>query len=493
MSSSATVADAPQRGFFGHPRGLSTLFFTEMWERFSYYGMRAILAMYLYTAASEGGLGLPEQTATSVVAAYGASVYMTGVAGGWLADRLLGARNSIFYGGLLIMFGHICMALPVGAVTVFLGMVLIIVGTGLLKPNLSKIVGDLYSEHDTRRDAGFSIFYMGINVGSFFGQIITAYLGENINWHLGFGAAAVGMALGLTQYVLGKRNLGTAGLYPSNPLPAEHKGRVVGRFVAIAAAFVVVIGGLGVTGVLGIEGLVNLVTVIAAVLPVIYFAAMLGSKQITSVERQRLVAYIPLFLATALFFLLFEQQATALVVVTDKQTTTELFGFGFPVGWFQSVNPLAIIILAPMFAALWVKLGERQPSTPMKFVGGLAFVGISYLWVVLSAQFLDSSGKHNALMIALVFVIMTVGELLLSPVGLSVTTKLAPKVFASQTMGLYFLAPALGQGLGAQVVKFYSEENQNLYFGLIGVLTIACAALLALGAKSIKKYMHGVN
>ncbi|WP_460959406.1 peptide MFS transporter [Parasphingorhabdus pacifica] len=486
------ITDASQRRFFGHPRGLSTLFFTEMWERFSYYGMRAILALYLYTAIREGGLGLPEATATSLVAAYGASVYLTGIAGGWLADRLLGARRSVLAGGVLIMCGHISMAIPGGLATVGLGLVLIIAGTGLLKPNVSKMVGDLYAENDTRRDAGFSLFYMGINVGAFTGQIITAFLQSEIGFHYGFGAAAIGMAFGLVQYVLGGRYLGDAGLKPANPIPDEDRGRVLGRVVAIAVGFVVVLGGLVVSGVIGIAGLVNLVTLISAVLPIVYFTVMLRSRQITGVERDRLIAYIPLFLATALFFLLFEQQATSLVVVTDAQTSREVLGWEFPVGWFQSVNPLAIIVLAPAFALLWLKMGQRQPSTPMKFVGGLLFVALSFLWIVLSGQFLGADGKHGAMMIALVFVIMTMGELMLSPVGLSVTTKLAPKAFASQTMGLYFLAPALGQGIGAQVVKLYSQENQNMYFGVIGLITIGFAVLLAVGSKRIKPLMHDV-
>lgn len=490
--SDSTVADAPQRGFFGHPRGLQTLFFTEMWERFSYYGMRAILALFLASEVSQGGLGLDEATATSVVAAYGASVYLTGVVGGWLADRLFGSRRAVFYGGLIIMFGHIAMALPGGAVTVFLGIVLIIAGSGLLKPNISKMVGSLYSDTDTRRDAGFSLFYMGINVGSLVGQIVTGYLGENVDWHLGFGAAAVGMAFGLTQYVLGGRNLGSAGAAPDNPLPAENKAPVVWRVVLIVAAFVIVLGGLGMTGLIGLEGLVNIVTVIAMVLPIVYFTVMLSSRQITSVERQRLVAYIPLFLATALFFLLFEQQATTLVFVAAEQTDTQILGMNFPVAWFQSVNPFVIIILAPVFALLWTKLGDRQPGTPMKFVGGLVFIGISFLWVVLAGNLVDANGNINPLMLAAVFLIMTIGELMLSPVGMSVTTKLAPKVFASQTMGLYFLAPALGQGLGAQVVKLYSPDNQQVYFGVIGLAVIACGLLLAVAARWIKRYMHGV-
>ncbi|MFR9731629.1 peptide MFS transporter [Saccharopolyspora sp. MS10] len=490
--SNPTVADAPQRGFFGHPRALSTLFFTEMWERFSYYAMRGILALYLYTAVVDGGLGLPETTATSLVSAYGASVYLTGVAGGWLADRLFGARRAVFWGGVLIMFGHIAMAVPGGLATTGIGLVLIIAGTGLLKPNVSKMVGDLYTEQDQRRDSGFSIFYMGINLGGFAGPLIAGLLQSEIGFHWGFGAAAVGMALGLVQYVLGKGNLSSLSEVPANPLPAEHKSGVLGRAGGIAAVFVIGVIALLGTGVIGLGGLVNLVSVISAVLPIVYFAVMLSSKQITRVERDRLVAYIPLFLATALFFLLFEQQASTLVIVTDMQTSNQIFGWEFPVSWFQSVNSFTIIVLAPVFAALWLKLGDRQPSTAMKFVGGLVIVGLGFLWVVLSGFVTNSEGKQFALMVALVFVILTIGELMLSPVGLSVTTKLAPAVFASQTMGLYFLAPAMGQGIGAQVVKLYDQDNQTLYFGVIGLATIVCGGLLALSSSKIKKLMHGV-
>nr|WP_093422801.1 peptide MFS transporter [Saccharopolyspora flava] len=492
MVSTPTVADAPQKGFFGHPRGLLTLFFTEMWERFSYYGMRAILAYYLYYAVSEGGLGIPESTALSVVGVYGASVYMTGVLGGWLADRIMGAQKAVLYGGVIIMLGHIGLALPGGMTTVLIGLVLLVIGTGLLKPNVSGLVGTLYSADDNRRDAGFSIYYMGINLGAFVAPFVVGTLGEKVSWHLGFGVAAVGMALGLIQYVVGQKHLGSGGREPVNPLPAEHKGRVLGRAGGIALVFVLVLVGLSVSGVMGLDGLVNLISIISAVLPIAYFAVMLSSKEITKVERDRLIAYIPLFLATALFFLLFEQQPNTLANLAEADTDLNVLGFAIPASWFQSVNPLTIIILAPVMATLWMKLGSRQPSTPQKFVGGLFFVAVSFLWVVLSKFVAGDDGKHLPIMLALVFVIMTVGELMLSPVGLSATTKLAPKVFASQMMGLYWLAPAMGQGLGAQVVKMYSVDNQQMYFAIIGVATIACAGLLLLSARSIKRYMHGV-
>jgi proton-dependent oligopeptide transporter, POT family len=487
------VADTPQRGFFGHPRGLSTLFFTEMWERFSYYGMRAILAMYMYHAVTEGGLGLPESTAKSVVSVYGASVYMTGIAGGWLADRLIGAQRAVLYGGVLIMFGHIAMAVPGGAPTLAIGLILIIIGTGLLKPNVSSLVGTLYSDDDARRDAGFSLYYMGINLGGFLAPLVVGWLQVNIGWHVGFGAAAVGMALGLIQYTMGRKNLGASSDVPVNPLPAERRRGVLTRVSAVVVAAVLVIAVPLAIGAIGMDTVVNVLSLLPAALSVVYFAVMFRSKDITAVERSRLRAYIPLFLSTALFFMLFEQQATTLTSVADKQTDLEVLGFSIPAAWFQSVNPVAILVLAPLFALLWLKLGDRQPSTPAKFVGGLAFVGVAYLWVVLSVQFANAQGLINPIMLALVFVLMTIGELMLSPVGLSATTKLAPKSFVNQTMGLYWLGVAAGQGMGALVVGLQTDENLSAYFGINGLVAIACAVLLGIGVRSIKAHMHGVR
>ncbi|WP_019854469.1 oligopeptide:H+ symporter [Actinopolyspora mortivallis] len=488
----STVTNDPRgKGFLGQPPGLSTLFFTEMWERFSYYGMRAILALYLYTAVAEGGLGLDKNTiAVPLVLAYGSSVYLTGVAGGWLADRVLGSQRAIFYGGVLIMFGHVAMAAPGGLTALGVGLGLITIGSGLLKPNVSNVVGGLYDKEDTRRDAGFSIFYTGINLGAFISQILTPALQTGIGFHWGFGAAAVGMALGLVQYVLGRGRLGEAGRQPVNPLPADRRNTILTRVTLITVLILVVLGGT--VFLWGIPGLINTITGISMVLPVAYFVVMFRSNQITRTERDRLIAYIPLFLATAVFFLLFEQQAATLVVVTDFQTDTTVFGHEFPVGWFQSINPLSIIILAPLFAVMWTKLGPRQPSTPGKFVGGLVFVGLAFLWVVFSSLFTNEEGLLNPFMIGFVFVLLTIGELMLSPVGLSATTKLAPEAFSSQTMGLYFLAPALGQGVAAQVTKLYSDQHQNLYFGGVGLVTVFLGVLLALMVPLIKKYMHGV-
>jgi POT family proton-dependent oligopeptide transporter len=491
--SATSATSAPQRGFFGHPRGLSTLFFTELWERFSYYGMKAILAYYLYYSVSQGGLGVDKSAALSLVAIYGSSVYMSGVAGGWLADRVFGSQRAVLYGGVLIMLGHIALALPIGLAGVYAGLILIVLGTGLLKPNVSNIVGGLYEEHDPRRDAGFSIFYMGVNLGAFVAPLVCGFLGQEINWHLGFGAAAVGMAFGLVQYQLGRKNLGEASDRPANPLPDEHRGRVLGRIGGIAAGVVAVLVVLIVAGVLSGEGVVNLLSVVSVVLPVIYFVVMLRSPKTEPVERTRLIAYIPLFTAAVIFWLLFEQTSTVIAAFADTSVRTSILGVDFPPSFFQSINPVMIIVFAPVFAVLWTKLGTRQPATPRKFSGGLLFIGLSFLVAMAASQAGGPDDKVSPLWLVLVFFVMTCGELLLSPVGLSATTKLAPRAFAAQTMGLFFLSSAAGQGIGAQVVKLYSDDAAVVYFGVLGAIAIGLGALLLVFSPKIKELMLGVD
>ncbi|GGP67176.1 peptide MFS transporter [Saccharothrix coeruleofusca] len=491
MSATSAVT-APRRGFFGHPRGLSTLFFTELWERFSYYGMKAILAYYLYRSTAEGALGLDKSFALSLVAIYGAAVYMSGIAGGWLADRVLGGQRAVFHGGVLIMLGHVALAMPIGVAGVYTGLILIVLGTGLLKPNISTVVGGLYAESDPRRDSGFTIFYMGINLGGFLAPLVCGFLGENYDWHLGFGAAAVGMALGLVQYRFGRRYLGGSAMNPPNPLPVAERGRVLGRITAITLAAVAAVVLLLVTGVLGAEGVINLISVASVALPVCYFAVMLRSRKTTSVERSRLVAYIPLFVAAVMFWLLFEQSATVIAAFADTRVDTRFLGLEFPPSFVQSINPVMIIVIAPLFALLWTRLGSRQPATPRKFAYSLLLVGLSFLLMMVASQG-DPAVRVGFLWLVAMYLVMTCGELLLSPVGLSVTTKLAPRAFASQTMGLWFLASAAGQGIGAVVVRFYSDENAVTYFGVLGGVAIALGVLLAVSTGRIRKLMHGVG
>ncbi|GDY28639.1 peptide MFS transporter [Gandjariella thermophila] len=493
MTATASTPTAPQKGFFGHPRGLSTLFFTEMWERLSYYGMKSILLYYMYDQVVKGGLGIPSGTAKALVAVYGAALYMSGIVGGWVADRLLGSRRSILYGGILIMFAHICLAVPAGRGALYASMVLLVLGTGLLKTNISNTVGGLYDKQDTRRDAGFSIFYMGVNTGAFLAPFIVGTLGQKVNYHAGFSVAAVGMAIGLIQYVLGQRHLGDAGRLPTNPLtPAER-----GRFSLIAgagvAALVVLVVVLAVTGVLTADLVINVITALSVLVPLGYFAVMLRSGRTTAVERSRVVAYIPLFVASVAFWFIQEQGASVLAQYADQRTDLNAFGFAIPSSWFQSVNPVVIIVLAPAFAALWMKLGTRQPTTPRKFAYGLLLAGLSYLVLVVPAVVAGTGVKANPLWLTVSFVLVTLGELCLSPVGLSATTKLAPAAFAAQTMGLWFTSDAAAQGLSAQVVKLYTPATEAGYFGVVGGVVLVLGVALYLIAPAIHRKMQGVD
>lgn len=488
------VDSVPQKGFFGHPKGLLTLFFTEFWERFSYYGMKAILVFYMYYEVSKGGLGLDESLALSIMSIYGSLVYMSGVIGGWLADRIFGTSRAVFYGGVLIMLGHIALSVPGNITMFFVSMVLIVLGTGLLKPNASTIVGDLYAEKDERRDAGFTIFYMGINLGAFLAPLVAGTVGMKINFHLGFAIAAVGMFFGLVIYVFTrKKNLGLAGTYVTNPLSDEERKKV---FTYILVGIVVV--GIALfysitKGILTFERFINLITILGILIPTAYFVVMYRSPKTTPVERSRVLAYIPLFIASVMFWAIQEQGSTILANFADKRTQLEFAGIHISPAWFQSLNPLFIITLAPMFAWLWVKLGNKQPSIPKKFSFSLIFAGLSFIVILLPAYFGGIDSLVNPLWLVLSYFIVVIGELLLSPVGLSATTKLAPAAFSAQTMSLWFLSSAAAQAINAQIVRFYSEETEIAYFGTIGVIAIILGIVLLFISPIIQRYMKGVN
>lgn len=494
LSRQDIVNSVPQKGFFGHPKGLFTLFFTEFWERFSYYGMRAILVYYMYYELSQGGLGLDQTVALSIMSIYGSLVYMSGIIGGWLADRIFGTSKAVFYGGILIMLGHIALAIPGSLSLFFVSMVLIVLGTGLLKPNVSSVVGEIYAENDDRRDAGFSIFYMGINLGAFLAPLIVGTVGMKINFHLGFSIAAVGMFLGLVVFIATKKkNLGYAGTVVPNPLsPAERAKTFTTLAVGAIAIAAIVYFGLQ-FGFLTFDSFIATVGVLGILLPTIYFVVMYRSKKTTEVERSRILAYIPLFIASVMFWAIQEQGSTILAAYADTRTDLEFAGITISPAWFQSLNPLFIITLAPVFAWMWVKLGSRQPSIPQKFSLGLLFAGISFLVILLPAYFGGPDTLVNPLWLVLSYLIIVLGELALSPVGLSATTKLAPAAFSAQTMSLWFLSNAAAQAINAQLVKFYSAENEMMYFGLIGGASIVLSIILFMLAPTIQRYMRGVR
>ncbi|MEK0290771.1 peptide MFS transporter [Caldifermentibacillus hisashii] len=484
----------PQKGFFGHPKGLFTLFFTEFWERFSYYGMRAILVFYMYYEVSKGGLGLDKSTALSIMSIYGSLVYMSGIIGGWVADRLLGTSKSVFYGGVLIMFGHIALAIPGNFAFFLVSMVLIILGTGLLKPNVSSVVGDIYSPEDRRRDSGFSIFYMGINLGAFLSPLIVGEVGMKHNFHLGFSIAAIGMFIGLILFVVTKKkNLGQAGAYVANPLPSEDKKKIftwigIGTII-LALIFIFTIK----IGYMDFKRFITLVSILGILIPAGYFIAMYRSPKTTDVERSRLLAYIPLFIASVMFWAIQEQGSTILANYADERTQLHFAGFDLSPAWFQSLNPLFIITLAPVFAWLWIKLGNREPSIPKKFSLGILFAGLSFIIILLPAYLGGTDSLVNPLWLVLSYFVCVLGELCLSPVGLSATTKLAPKAFSAQTMSLWFLSNAAAQAINAQIVKFYKPETEMVYFGTIGVIAILLSITLFLLSPKIEKFMKGVH
>ncbi|MEO2078170.1 MAG: peptide MFS transporter [Bacillus sp. (in: firmicutes)] len=485
------VDSVPQKGFVGHPKGLFTLFFTEFWERFSYYGMRAILVFYMYYSVSKGGLGIDKTLALSIMSIYGSLVYMSGVIGGWLADRVFGTSKAVFYGGILIMFGHIALAIPGNISMFFVSMVLIVLGTGLLKPNVSTVVGELYSEKDQRRDAGFTIFYMGINAGAFLSPLIVGSVG---NFHVGFSIAAVGMFLGLIMFMLTKKkNLGLAGTMVSNPLSPSEKKKVF-TYIGLGVVVLAVIFAILIPkGILTFAGFINLVTILGVLIPTMYFIVMYRSPKTTAVERSRVIAYIPLFIASVMFWAIQEQGSTILASYADTRTQLHFAGIVIKPAWFQSLNPLFIITLAPVFAWIWVKMGDRQPTIPQKFSLSLLFSGVSFLVILLPSYLGGTDSLVNPLWLVLSYLICVIGELLLSPVGLSATTKLAPAAFSAQTMSLWFLSSAAAQALNAQVVKFYSEDTEMAYFGIIGGASIVLGIILLVLSPKIQGYMKGVK
>jgi POT family proton-dependent oligopeptide transporter len=478
------------RTFFGHPWGLATLFCTEMWERFSWYGLRAILATFLAASPAHKGLGLPDETAQAVVGVYGALIYLVALPGGWIADRILGARRSVFWGGFVIMLGHISMAVPVASsFFVWLGLLLIIAGTGLLKPNISVMVGRLYPEGDDgRRDAAFSLFYLGINLGAFFAPIVVGWLASGDRWHLGFGAAAVGMALGLLQYVLGGRHLQGVGERPGMRLPPAGRRRFL-RLAALGVAVcVLALAVWAATGTFTIDRFTVVITVIVLIVPVAYFCyIMLGSHDLTADERIRMKAYIWLFVAASVFWMLYDLAPSKLLFFARDHVEPSLLGIPIQPATTQSFNPLFIMIFVPVFAALWVRLGTRV-STPQKFGFALVMVGLSFVVMAVAAS-LAGAGRVSVWWLVLVYLIQVFGELSLSPVGLSVTTKLAPEAFKGQMLGIWFIAVSVGDAVGGQTGRLGRVLPDPAYYLVLAAMAVVAGLALFMFTRKLRVMM----
>jgi POT family proton-dependent oligopeptide transporter len=490
------------RGFFGHPRGLATLFFTEMWERFSFYGMRALLVLFMTAPLEKQGLGFDTAKASAIYGLYSASVYLTALPGGWVADRLIGQRRAVLFGGIIIAAGHFAMALP-GVTSFYLGLALIVLGTGLLKPNISTMVGDLYPEGGARRDAGFSIFYMGINIGAFLSPLVVGYLGERVDWHLGFGVAGAGMVLGVIQYVVGGKALGDAGLKVKQSAPAAGSTPAGGRGhavmgVVIAVALALLLGGLQVAGVVDLtsaQGLANAAGLIIGSLAITFFVYTLAAGGLDAVEKRRFAVIIVLFIASALFWAGFEQAGSSFNLFARELTERTILGWQVPASFFQSINALFVISLAPVFAWLWVRLSKRgaEPSSPAKFAIGLTLLGLGFVVMVGAALASAGGTRVSPMWLVLTYLLHTLGELSLSPVGLSTVTKLAPHRQVGQMMGVWFMATSLGNLIAGQVAGQFERMPLPQLFGTMAAVGIGMGVVLALVVKPLRRMMGGVH
>ncbi len=432
-----------ERSFFGHPRGLATLFFTEMWERFSYYGMRGFLILYMTKA-----LAFTDAKASTAYATYVSSVWLTPILGGLIADAWLGQYRSVLIGGIIIALGHFTLAFP-GLPFLYAGLALIVIGTGMLKPNISTMVGGLYEPGDERRDAGFSLFYMGINLGAFLGPIIAGRLAEGVDWHVGFACAGIGMTFGLIQYVVGRRHLQPA----IDRLAAQKAARKATTDPTTGRA-----GG-----------------------------------RLTADDWRRISAVVVLFLFASLFWGAYEQAGSTLTLFADRYVHLDLLGLKLYASWFVSVQAAFVIILSPIFAWLWVRLGPRQPSSPAKFALALLFVGVAFVLLMPAGSLAQSGVKVSPLWLIAAYFIQELGELCLSPVGLSLVTKVAPVKLVSFVMGIFFLSNFVGNWLAGWSARFISTVPLVTLFGVTAAVTIGAGLMLFLLLRPIRSLMGGVR
>ncbi|MFC4333762.1 peptide MFS transporter [Salininema proteolyticum] len=484
------------RSFFGHPGGLAVLFGTELWERFSFYGLSSILVLFLMADVAHDGLGMSETLSVAIASIYSGLVYLTSLPGGWLADRVLGARRAVFVGGVIIMLGHISMALPLGgAAPVFIGLALIVIGSGFLKPNISTLVGRLYDgQSDARRDAGFSVFYMGINLGSFLGQLVVPYLAGEAGWHWGFGAAAVGMAVGLVMYRMGWKSVGGADEgqdpdKPANPLSPVEARRVLNATLITTAALVLVFTAWGFLLPFKSSYIPFIIAVAEIAIALIYFVKIFRQAGgMTAQESSRMKGFIGLFAASAVFWMLYFQIFSGVLVFIEDSVDRDVLGFLVPSGWVNNISTVFILLFAPLFAALWVKLGEGF-SAVKKFTAALFLIGVPFLmlgWLKGSA---DVTGDKVGLSwMILVFLLIVFGELSISPVGMSVTQQLAPKRIRSEMMGLWFLSLALGSPLGGLLyTAMVPAFGQVGFFYALGGLALVAGVVMLFFTKPLDK------
>ncbi|OSP44012.1 MFS transporter [Streptomyces sp. 13-12-16] len=481
-----------EKTFFGPPRGLATLFMTEMWERFSYYGMRALLPLYL---VAPGGLGLGAGTATAIYSVYLSLVYLLTMPGGWFGDRVWGPRKTVAVAGGIIMLGHLTLALPSSG-TFYAGLGLVAIGSGLLKANISTMVGQLYQgPDDPRRDGGFTVFYMGINLGAFAAPLIIGTIGENVNWHLGFALAALGMGLGVAQFLMGSRHLDARSSVVPKPLSAEEKSSTLRKAALWAGIAVVAYAVIGLTGNYTLNWVLVPLTLLGVIVPVMVIVRIKRDKDLDRAEQSKMSGYIWFFVAAAIFWMIYDQGGSTLSIFADSSAENSVLGWDFPVSWYQSVNPVLIMALAPVFAWVWLALNRRgkEPSTIVKFASGLVLVGVSFFLFLAPLSIAEGGHKAAALWLVAIYFTQTVGELLLSPVGLSVTTKMAPAKYASQMMGVWFLAVTAGDATTGLLSIAGVDLNKTGIVAMEATLAVVAGIAVWMYRKKVKALMGDVR
>ena len=499
MATLANTANAVRNDtrFFGHPLGLVTLFFTEMFERFSYYGMRALLILYLTDKVVNGGLGFPDKRAGAIYGLYCSMAYLLCLGGGWVADRITGQRRAVLMGGVLIAAGEFCLVAP-SELFFYLGLVLLMSGTGMLKGNVSTIVGQLYTPGDVRRDSGFSIFYMGINIGALISPLICGAVAAKWGWRMGFGVAGLAMLLGVIQYILSGNLLGSAGLHPASTGNPE-KDRQQKRSALLAVG-----GGLGVLALLGIlaglgvfqltpDSISDGVGYALIAISVVVFAWLIFGKEWSPIERKRSSAILVLFIASAVFWAAFEQAGSSLNLFGERSTNRNLFGYAYPASWFQSVQPIFVVAFAPVFAWLWLALRKREPSSPAKFSTALLFGGLAFAILVPAASAASQGALVSQWFLITTYFLQTMGELCLSPVGLSAMSKLAPERAAGFMMGMWFVSISIGNWLAGKAASLYSSLPLPTLFGSVAAFSVVAAVAMALMIKPTKRLMSGIQ
>ena len=480
--------------FNQHPKGLYTLFFTEMWERMSYYGMRGILVLFMTASILEGGLQFDNVSASAIYGIYSACVYLVALLGGWLADRHIGQQKAILYGGMIIMLGHFLLAFT-NLQTFYLGLIFVVLGTGLLKPNISAIVGGLYENDLNKKESGFTIFYMAINIGSVLGFFICGFLGENVGWHYGFGAAGIGMAFGLIQFILTKSNLGSIGLKPSIELNNEAKKKELRIFNSFMLIFFLIIF-LGLFGYVSFDPIpiANILTLVILLIAIMYFLYLFFFGNLSEEEGKKIALIIVLFFGAAFFWSGFDQAGSSFNIFAKEYTDRIILGWEYPASWLQVLNPVLVVILSPFMAYMWLFLGKRMldPSLPFKFGLGLIFMAIGFLFIATGASVAMQEGMAGAKWLLLTYLFHTIGELTLSPIGLAAISNLSPKRFVGQMMGIWFLASSLGAiiaGLLSGQATYSGINSMPDLFNKIAITSSIIGLVLILISKPLNNWV----